>query len=57
MKHLKKLMEEIVEQREEILKAFISKYDCQPNECEQIVEYNGNTMIFYVRKRKDNEMS
>ncbi len=42
----------IAMQREEILKAFIAKYNVEPNECEQIVEhYPSGKIRWYVRKK------
>jgi hypothetical protein len=43
----------IIEQREEIITAFIAKYGCQPDEIEQVEErYDGLTK-WYVRKKDE----
>lgn len=41
----------ILEQREEILSAFIAKYGLEPNEIEQVEQQNENETIWFVRKR------
>jgi hypothetical protein len=47
------ILKSILEQREEILTAFIAKYGCQPDEAEQITQHDkdGN-IIYYVRMKK-----
>lgn len=40
----------IAVQREEILKAFIAKYKCNPEEVEQVVEQSGDRITWRVRK-------
>jgi len=38
---LKSAMPEILAQRDEVLRAFIAKYKCQPDEAVQICQYDG----------------
>lgn len=33
------ILKKIYEQREEILTAFVAKYNCQPDECVQVVQH------------------
>jgi hypothetical protein len=45
---------EIMDQREEILRAFICKYGFDPEECEQVLDmsdYDKMIIRWYVRKR------
>lgn len=51
-KTINEIKERIYAQREEILEAFIAKYGCEPDECEQVVEKTLNGMRWFVRKRK-----
>jgi len=53
---IKKTLEKIYAQREEILTAFIAKYGCDPDHVVQIEEYvyDGSTS-WYVRKMSDEE--
>jgi hypothetical protein len=41
----------IMEQREEILRAFVTKYDFEPEECEQVIQSKGITTIWFVRRK------
>ena len=43
--------QEIYAQREEILEAFIAKYNCNPDEIEQVIQTEYNKVIWYLRKR------
>lgn len=45
-------LKEVMEQRNEILEAFIAKYGCQPEEAEQVLQMMPDgTQVFSVRKR------
>lgn len=47
----------ILEQREEILEAFIAKFGCQPDEIVQVIQrVDSQTEIFYVTKKEPNEI-
>jgi hypothetical protein len=48
----KEFIEKIMTQREEIAEAFIAKYGLQPDEIEQIVEYQPLKIIYYLRKKQ-----
>ena len=41
----------VLEQREEILSAFIAKYELQPEEVEQVVENATGSITWFVRER------
>lgn len=41
----------ILEQREEILSAFIAKYGIEPNEIEQVERQDENETIWFVRRK------
>lgn len=43
----------ILEQREEILEAFIAEHECKPSECVQIVETIGDRILYRVEKKKE----
>lgn len=45
---------EVIAQREEILRAFIAKYGCQPDEIEQIIQTTCDGVRWYVRNKKNN---
>ena len=45
------LISSIYEEREKIIKAFIAEYGCKPEEIEQIVQYTGNEIKWFVRKK------
>jgi hypothetical protein len=45
------LLRQIYEQREEILEAFIAKYGCEPDECEQVVQRSPDGEKYWVRLR------
>ncbi len=50
------LLTRIHSQREEILTAFIAKYGCEPEECEQVVICSHDSTIkWFVRKRPSKE--
>lgn len=42
----------IAAQREEIIRAFMAKYYCDPEDVEQVIILEGNTIRWYVRWRK-----
>jgi hypothetical protein len=51
---IEKIKFEIIEQREEILRAFIAKYGWQPEDCEQVLDmsdYASGTIRWSVRKK------
>lgn len=52
---IKKLLKDIDAQREEILEAFVAKYGFEPDECEQVLQYTEDSIIFFVRKRIKDE--
>ena len=41
----------ILEQREQIIEAFIAETGCKPSECEQVMEATEGGYTWYVRKR------
>jgi hypothetical protein len=41
----------IMEQREDILKAFVAKYGLQPDKVEQVIIRRGNRIMWRVRRR------
>ena len=43
----------LMEQREEILKAFIAKYGIEPDDVEQVFEHEGDKIIWRVRRKGD----
>lgn len=47
------LRDAVAAQREEILRAFIAKYGCGPDECEQVVErgFGGVPVLYSIRKK------
>jgi hypothetical protein len=49
------LLHRISEQREEILTAFVAKYGCGPDECEQVVQRSPDGEKYWVRLRKRGE--
>lgn len=49
---IRKIMDEIFAQREEILRAFIAKYGCGPEEVEQVVANTPEGSKWFVRKRE-----
>jgi hypothetical protein len=49
------ISKQIMEQREEILKAFIAKYGFAPDEAVQVIEYTHNGTRWYVEKRRRKE--
>ena len=48
---IKEAIAKIEEQREEIITAFTAKYKVDPEEAEQVVQFTGNKIIWYVRRR------
>ena len=46
-----KLTNMVMEQREEIIKAFIAKYNCSPDEIEQVIQTEDNKVVWYLRKK------
>lgn len=45
-------LDPIYKQRTEVLEAFIAKYGCEPDECEQVViSDQSSTIRWFVRKR------
>lgn len=49
---VQKTIAEIAEQREEILRAFIAKYGCEPDEVEQVMRVSPWETIWFVRVRE-----
>lgn len=41
----------LLEQREEIVRAFIAKYNCQPDEIGQVEQQTDSGLIWYVTKK------
>ena len=52
---VRKVVNDILEQREEILAAFVAQHGYLPDEIEQITEHTMNGMKWYVRRRKKDE--
>lgn len=53
---IKVLLHGIHSQRQEILKAFIAKYGCEPDECEQVIISDmENVVRWFVRKKPNKE--
>jgi len=51
---VKVMLDRVYSQRQEILEAFIAKYGCEPDECEQIIISDINNVIrWFVRKREE----
>lgn len=48
-------MQRIMEQREEIISAFIAKHQLEPDQCEQVVEISPGKVHFYVRRKVEGE--
>ncbi len=46
------LISSIYEQREQIITAFLAQYECKPDEIEQVVQYTGNQITWFVRKKE-----
>lgn len=46
----------ILDQREEVLRAFIAKYGCEPDEIEQVEQMTDTGRVWYLRRkaRSDN---
>ena len=49
---LQGLFDDIHDQRDDILTAFIAKYGLEPNEIEQVVTMEDNFVVWSVRKKK-----
>ncbi len=49
---IKEAIVKIEEQREEIITAFIAKYKVDPENAEQVIQFKGNKIIWYVRRRQ-----
>jgi hypothetical protein len=46
------MLDRIYSQRQEIMEAFIAKYGCEPDECEQIIISDVDNVIrWFVRKK------
>ena len=50
-KILDNLITSIYDQREQIVTAFIAQYGYKPDEVEQVVQYTGNGIKWFVRKK------
>ena len=50
-KILDNLITSIYEQREQIITAFLAQHGCKPDEIEQVVQYTGNQIKWFVRKK------
>ena len=50
---LQGLFDDIHDQRDDILTAFIAKYGLEPNEIEQVVTTEDNCVVWSVRKKRD----
>lgn len=50
---IKRSYSEVLAHREEILKAFIAKYKCEPNEIEIVEQRMDDGLVWYVRKRTE----
>ena len=49
---VKVLLDGVHSQREEILKAFVAKYGCEPDECEQVIISDRENIIrWFVQKK------
>jgi len=48
---------EVLEQREEILSAFIAKYNLQPEETEQVVENQFDKIVWYPRRKGETNVN
>lgn len=54
----KEVVRQVIEQREEILRAFIAKYECGPDELIQVMQKTEDGSVkFCVRKKTENEES
>ena len=51
-KILDTLISSIYEQREQIITAFIAQHGCNPDEVEQVVQYTGNEIKWFIRKKQ-----
>lgn len=49
---IKAITEKIFSQREEVLQAFIAKYGCEPDECEQVIISDCDTVIRWSIRKK-----
>jgi len=51
---LRLMLDDIYRQRKEVLEAFIAKYGCEPDECEQVIVSGPNTEIRWFVQKKSN---
>ena len=51
-KKTKELINSILSQREEIVKAFIAKYGFAPEEAEQVCQQTSEGIIWFIRKKQ-----
>jgi len=51
MQEFKKQYKQVLEQREEILKAFVAKYGCEPDEMVQVHQWKEGASRWYVEKK------
>ena len=51
MEEFKKQYKQVLEQREEILKAFVAKYGCEPDEIVQVHQWKDGASRWYVEKK------
>jgi hypothetical protein len=56
-KEVKAILEKIYEQREEILTAFVAKYNCQPDECVQVIQHTYDKEKYWIKLTVDKEDS
>jgi len=55
MEEFKKQYKQVLEQREEILKAFVAKYGCEPDEIVQVHQWKEGSSRWYVEKKSKSE--
>lgn len=51
--YIEEMTRMIIQQRDEIIVAFIAKYDCEPDECIQVCDHKGS---WYVRRKTVQEL-
>lgn len=51
--NMQQILKSILKQRKEILTAFIAKYNCQPEEAEQIIQHDKDGNILYCIRKKE----
>ena len=54
---VKETVRQVIEQREEIIRAFIAKYECGPDEIIQVMQKTEEGVKFCVRKKDENEQA